>query len=360
MSLMFTEPVKRRRLLYGASAFALVAMIGLGVMAKSGWLWPKDYGDKDKSGILSYIPYPSSFSSPTPTPQLSKEYVYSGSRLLSVVDANASEVPPADLGVWRPSTGVWYILGATQTTYTWGVSGDKPAQGDFDGDGKTDFSVYRPSDGKWYIVRSSDGSDYWVYFGNSTDIPVPADYDGDGKTDTALWRPSDRIWYIIPSSTGVPYYPQFGSSGDKPAPADYDGDGKADLGVWRNSEQTFYSKNSSDGQLPEVTFGNNGDIPVSADYDGDGKANYALMSGADWIIMNADLAATTTTTFQPNVGIPVPNDYDGDGKVDIAIWCIVAVRYPAIWYIRQSRDLSTRVESWGKIGDIPVPALYRR
>lgn len=35
---------------------------------------------------------------PSPTPQLSKEYVYAGSRLLAVEDANANAAPPADHG----------------------------------------------------------------------------------------------------------------------------------------------------------------------------------------------------------------------------------------------------------------------
>ena len=83
----------------------------------------------------------------SPTPQLAREYIYAGSRLLAVEDANASAEPPADLAVWRPSDGNWYIMGqqgSQQTTFHWGQNGDIPQPGDFDGDGKTDFSVYRP------------------------------------------------------------------------------------------------------------------------------------------------------------------------------------------------------------------------
>lgn len=95
---------------------------------------------------------------PAPTPQLSKEYIYAGSRLLAVEDANANAAPPADLAIWRPSTGTWWVLGGTgsqQTSQGWGTNGDIPVPGDYDGDGKTDFCVFRPSNGTWYVMQLS-------------------------------------------------------------------------------------------------------------------------------------------------------------------------------------------------------------
>jgi len=108
-----------------------------------------------------------------------------------------------------------------------------------------------------------------------------------------------------------------------------------------------------------TSFGTSGDTPVSADYDGDGKANYALRRNAGWIIQNAAMTATTTTTPSGDLAsdTPVPNDYDGDGKVDIAVWR----NSNGIWYIRQSASgNSLRQQQWGLSGDIPVPAFYRR
>ena len=74
--------------------------------------------------------------------------------------------------------------------FQFGTSTDKIVPGDYTGDGKMDIGVWRPSTGFWYILRSEDFLLYGFPFGLDGDIPVPGDYDGDGKTDAAVFRPS--------------------------------------------------------------------------------------------------------------------------------------------------------------------------
>jgi hypothetical protein len=315
--------------------------------------------------INPFLPTPT----PTPTPQLSKSYIYAGSRLLAVEDANANAAPPADLAIWRPSTGAWWVMAGTgtqQVTQGWGSSGDVPVPGDYDGDGKTDFAVYRPSNNNWYLIYSSSGSTAQFSFGTTGDKAVPADYDGDGKTDVAVFRNSNTTWYISQSSTSTTVSGTYGSSNDIPSPADFDGDGKADLAVFRDSTGHFYFLSSTNLQSQDTTFGTSSDIPVCADYDGDGKADIALWrsSNATWYIKQSSSGSTATVQYGIGTDTPVYNDYDGDGKADIAVWRGVESYSGAgdvgKWYILNSSTSSTRTETWGIANDIPVPAFWKR
>ncbi len=121
-----------------------------------------------------------------------------------------------DIAVWRAKTGQWCILrssdgfsASSPQVLQWGIGRQKdvPVPGDYDGDGLADIGVWRRTSGTWYILQSSDGYDrsapLAVQWGARSDTPVPADFDGDGKTDLAVWRPSSGTWYVVQSSLGL-------------------------------------------------------------------------------------------------------------------------------------------------------------
>ncbi len=67
----------------------------------------------------------------------------------------------------------------SHSVINFGMSGDIAVQGDYDGDGTTDYTVVRPSTGIWYFLESENGYQVRSYPGpvlGSSDLPVPADY----------------------------------------------------------------------------------------------------------------------------------------------------------------------------------------
>jgi len=133
---------------------------------------------------------------------------------------------------------------------------------DFDGDGVTDIAVFRPSTGFWFILQSSDSTFQFKLWGQNGDIPAAGDFDGDDKTDFVVFRPSNGFWFILRSSDNVFTFTQFGLNGDRPASGDYDGDGIADFAVFRPSAGTWFILESRTGQVRSTPFGAASDIVI--------------------------------------------------------------------------------------------------
>ena len=122
-------------------------------------------------------------------------------------------------------------------------------------------STFRPSpvSGRAELERRSTAFLQW---GITGDVPVPGDYNGDGKSDAAVFRPSTNIWYVRDLATNQPLFYQWGLPGDIEAPGDYDGDGKTDVAVFRPSTGYFYIWFVGSGTFAYYNWGINGDIPV--------------------------------------------------------------------------------------------------
>jgi hypothetical protein len=266
----------------------------------------------------------------------------------------------ADVSVFRPSNGVWYVSQSSNGSFlatTFGLSEDLIGPADFDGDGKTDIMVFRPSSGVWYRLNSSNGSFFTYQFGQNNDLPVPADYDGDGKADIAVFRPSEGVWYRLNSSDGQFVIVQFGLNLDKPTLGDFDGDGKSDIGVFRPSDGVWYRLNSSNGQFFAAQFGISEDKPVPSDFDGDGRTDIAVFrpSSGVWYLLKSSNGQFAATQFGLSEDKPVPADFDGDGKSDIAVFRPSS----GIWYLLRTTQGFT-AQAWGLNGDAPIPSAFVR
>ena len=235
----------------------------------------------------------------------------------------------ADIAVYRPSTGEWFVRG--QFTKTWGGPGFVAVPGDYNGDRSADIVVYETATGRWFFLDDVLNP---IQFGEPGDLPVPGDYDGDGDTDLAVYRPSNGGWYV----RNQPAIEGFGGPGYVPVPADYNGDGTVDAALYRLSTGTWYVYNQF-----TVQFGEPGDRPVAGDYNGDRTADVAVYrptTGA-WYVRNQ-----FAFSYGSQGDLPVPRDYNGDGRTDIAVYRPSSGQ----WFVKGQSAVQ-----FGSAGDIPLP-----
>ena len=193
----------------------------------------------------------------------------------------------ADFAVYRPGAtpgaqSFWYWKPSASSTQfnvvAWGLTGDTPAPGDYDGDHKMDFAVQRSNGGNsdFYRRYSSGIADTVTTLGHSSDYNAPGDYDGDGKTDLCVvgiagapFTEGGSLlqWTYIPSGGGANVVDTWGFDTDVPVPGDYNGDGKADYAVWRpGALSTFWVMRPVTRQIESRQWGLIDDVPVLSTY----------------------------------------------------------------------------------------------
>ncbi len=179
------------------------------------------------------------------------------------------------IGIYR--SGSFYLrnsntLGFAEIVFPFGQLGDQPIAGDWDGDGVDTIGIYRPSNGQFLLRNSnSEGpADSNFFLGNPGDVGIAGDWNGDGKDSTGVFRPSNGVIFLKDTNdTGFADYAlNYGLPGDQPVTGDWDNNGTDTIGIYRNGE--FFLRNSNTNGFAELIFGlgNPGDMPIAGNWDG--------------------------------------------------------------------------------------------
>jgi hypothetical protein len=130
--------------------------------------------------------------------------------------------------------------------------------------------VFRPSNGLLYLKNKNETgfADAALNYGLGGDYPVVGDWDGNGTVTIGVYR--NGYFYLKNANTlgfAELVFP-FGTPGDQPISGDWDGDGIDTIGVYRNGQ--FMLRNSNTIGFAELIFGlgNPGDMPIAGNWDG--------------------------------------------------------------------------------------------
>ncbi len=218
------------------------------------------------------------------------------------------------------------------------------------------LGVFRPSNGLLYLKNSNTTgfADVAINYGLPGDYPVVGDWDGNGTATIGIYR--NGMFYLRNSNT-IGYADlvfAFGDPGDQPIAGDWNGDGKDSIGVYRNG--TFYLRNSNSAGAPQLSFslGNPSDVGIAGDWNGDGKDTTGVFRPGNGALYLKNTNSTGFADIQINYGLPgdrpVTGDWNNDGKDTIGVY------RNGTFYLRNENTIgfADLVFALGIPGDMPI------
>ncbi len=173
------------------------------------------------------------------------------------------------------------VSGSTVDQFWFGLPGDVPLMGDWDGDGVDTPGMYRTSSGFVYVRYTNDtgDADFEFFYGISGDIPIVGDWNGDGYDTVAIYRNGQVHISNVLGGVALPedvYW--FGTPGDRPFAGDFDGDGEDSVGLYRESTGRVYFRDSLTTGVADFDFffGIADDKVMAGDWNGDGEDTVAV------------------------------------------------------------------------------------
>jgi hypothetical protein len=143
--------------------------------------------------------------------------------------------------------------------FFFGLPGDVPVMGDWNGDGRLKAGVYR--NGAWFV--DWNGNNQWdaidvahvFFFGLPGDVPVTGDWNGDGRLKAGVYR--NGAWFVDWNgnnqwdATDAAHVFLFGLPGDRPV-----------MGPWNATQQ---NSSVTSSRLPMSTIASADESPREAD-----------------------------------------------------------------------------------------------
>jgi tartrate-resistant acid phosphatase type 5 len=225
-------------------------------------------------------------------------------------------------GVFRPSNGALYLKNSNTSGYAdvainYGIKGDYPVTGDWDGNGTDTIGVYR--NGTFYLRNSNTigFADMMFAFGAPGDQPVAGDWNGNGIDTIGVYRRSNSTFYLRNSNTsGAPEMSfSLGVPGDVGIAGDWNGDGLVTTGVFRPSNGVLYLKNTNETGFADLAlnYGQAGDKPVTGDWNDDGIDTIGVYRNGTFFLRNSNTIGFADIVFALGLpgDIPIAGDWDG-------------------------------------------------
>ncbi len=236
-----------------------------------------------------------------------------GERYNVVIGANTA-------GVFRPSNGALYLKNSNTTGFAdvainYGVGGDYPIVGDWDGNGTATIGIYR--NGKFYLRNENTigFADLVFAFGAPGDQPVAGDWDGDGVDTIGVYR-NGTFFLRNDNSSGAPSATfALGIPGDVGIAGDWNGDGMDTTGVFRPSNGALYLKNQNTTGYADIqiNYGIAGDKPVTGDWDNDGVDTIGVYRNGQFMLRNSNTIGFADIVFALGIpgDMPIAGNWDG-------------------------------------------------
>ena len=222
-------------------------------------------------------------------------------------------------GVFRPTNGALYLKNSNTTGFAdiqinYGIGGDYPVVGDWDGDGDVTIGIYR--NGSFFLRNENTigFADIVFPFGAPGDQPVAGDWDGDGMDTIGIYR-NGMFFLRNDNSAGDPEMIfGLGIPGDVGIVGDWNGDGMDTTGVFRPANGALYLKNQNSTGFADIqiNYGIAGDQPVTGDWNNDGIDTIGVYRNGQFYLRNTNTIGFADLVF----GLGVPGDHPIAGNWD--------------------------------------------